>query len=134
VKLFKTTSEKKNLKMSQKEWQMIGKKAGWIKSAQSISNENSNTKIPSINWIITRDFASSENGEGNDVGKGNEEILKRNNKTKFKMYDDDDVLYYEGFMIENGGEELFNPLDDFGMPNAGCTRIDILSNGQWEQV
>lgn len=47
---------------------------------------------------------------------------------KFKMYDDDGKLCYEG---EAGAEADFQPLDDFGMPNAGCTRIDYLIEGKW---
>lgn len=41
------------------------------------------------------------------------------------MYDDDDNLYYEGYVIEDGGEEGFNPLDHYGEPNAGCTYIKL---------
>lgn len=43
--------------------------------------------------------------------------------TKFRMFDDDGVLYYEGEMNEfcDGLE----PLTDFGMPNAGCTILKV---------
>jgi len=40
---------------------------------------------------------------------------------KFKLFDDDDTLYYMG--IITGDYDGFEPLDDFGMPNAGCTDI-----------
>ena len=33
MKLIKTASGKKTIKMSKKEWQSIGKKAGWMKKA-----------------------------------------------------------------------------------------------------
>jgi len=33
MKLIKTASGEKQIKMSKKEWQSIGKKAGWMKSA-----------------------------------------------------------------------------------------------------
>jgi len=47
----------------------------------------------------------------------------------FRMYDDDKVLYYEGRASRCG----FEPLDDFGMPNAGCTYIEFQSHaGTWE--
>lgn len=36
MKITRTASGKKTLKISQKEWQAIGKKAGWAKSAQTI--------------------------------------------------------------------------------------------------
>ena len=53
---------------------------------------------------------------------------------RFRMYDDDNILYYEGIMI--GKYTELEPLDDFGMPNAGCTRIDTYNTktGNWETV
>ena len=47
----------------------------------------------------------------------------------FRMYDDDGELYYEGVMSEEC--EGFEPLDDYGMPNAGCTEIRLLEDGKW---
>lgn len=47
---------------------------------------------------------------------------------KFRMLDDDGEVYYEGFC----NRESFQPLDDFGMPNAGCTMIEYQNNGKWE--
>jgi len=40
---------------------------------------------------------------------------------------DDGELYYEGTLFGRYGG--FEPLDDFGTPNAGCTMIKI--NGKW---
>jgi len=51
---------------------------------------------------------------------------------KFRMFDDDMNLYYEGRIT--GGYDGFEPLDDFGQPNAGCTSIEYLKNGKWEQL
>jgi len=57
----------------------------------------------------------------------------------FRMRDDDRVLYYEGLSSRVG----FEPLDDFGMPNAGCTIIEFemertLNDGMvsrvWERI
>jgi|TARA_R100001530_G_scaffold110783_3_gene78010 hypothetical protein len=39
------------------------------------------------------------------------------------MFDDDGVLYYAGLIW--GDYDGFEPLDDFGMPNAGCTEIQL---------
>ena len=50
----------------------------------------------------------------------------------FRMYDDDGELYYEGKMSEEC--EGFEPLDDFGMPNAGCTEIRLLEKGKWVRL
>lgn len=51
--------------------------------------------------------------------------------TGFRMYDDDGILYYEGRM--NQYCDGFEPLNDFGTPNAGCTMIKIRKkDGSWE--
>jgi len=54
----------------------------------------------------------------------------------FRLFDDDGELYYEGLFLGDRESELaFRPLDDFGAPNAGCTRIDYLyPNGQWRPL
>lgn len=74
-------------------------------------------------WVITKDLISN----GEDVGRmgpHNCELdakdVKENGK-KFTMYDDDGGHYYTGFII--GKYDGFEPLDDFGTPNAGCTEI-----------
>jgi len=90
-------------------------------------------------WIITRDHIE----DGAAVGTGSPEwsfqpILRRSQKhlaelikkyelsVRFKMYDDDGELYYEGSMqIED-----FHPLDDYGMPNAGCTYLEYSRNNE----
>jgi hypothetical protein len=50
---------------------------------------------------------------------------------QFRMYDDDGELYYAGRIV--GDYDGFEPLDDFGTPNAGCTRIDFKhpKTGEW---
>jgi hypothetical protein len=75
-------------------------------------------------WIITKDKINSD-----DVGTTGpasinielEKSLKAGTGTEFKMFDDDQTLYYEGLIV--GDYTGFEPLDDFGMPNAGCTEI-----------
>lgn len=74
-------------------------------------------------WIITEDYIEEETDAtgtmgGHDTTFTKEEILKG---VKFQMFDDDMNLYYEGKII--GEYSGFEPLDDFGMPNAGCTSI-----------
>lgn len=39
----------------------------------------------------------------------------------FRIYDDDGTLYYEGVIL--GDYSGFEPLDDFGRPNAGAVDI-----------
>lgn len=50
---------------------------------------------------------------------------------RFRMYDDDGYLYYEGVSDDSETEDGFAPLDDYGMPNAGCTEIRYLRDGKW---
>ena len=39
---------------------------------------------------------------------------------KFRLLDDDGVVYYEG---RSGDDSDFGPLEDFGTPNAGASTI-----------
>ena len=94
-------------------------------------------------WTITKDHLAEPGGEPgtnvNAVGitgpRGADltadEIASSRDAVPFRMYDDDRTLCYEGFLI---GDDQFAPLDDFGEPNAGCTRIDVYENGGWETV
>ena len=71
-------------------------------------------------WKITK---VHQDGLGNDKGIscGNKNL--KDNAAIFTMYDDDDNCYYQGMIY--GNYDGFEPLDDFGMPNAGCTYIKI---------
>jgi hypothetical protein len=60
---------------------------------------------------------------------------------QFRMYDDDDELYYEGRWVADPDVpdeafEGFEPLDCFGAPNAGCTRLDYRNDatGEWARL
>lgn len=86
-------------------------------------------------WAITKDHIADENArEGSNLNaKGvigprgvkltAEQIENHPNREYFKMYDDDGELYYEGYFVGADDAEGFEPLEDFGMPNAGCTGI-----------
>ena len=98
-------------------------------------------------WIITRDVLCDFYGEHDDSDAGRtgpaglsadrERQLQRQCSLhiQFRMYDDDNELYYEGILWDstNGCHDMA-PLHDFGMPNAGCTRIDIFRKGAWIRV
>lgn len=64
------------------------------------------------------------------------EKLKAGEGRKFRMFDDDDGLYYSGRLVGDwDSEDGLGPLDDFGLPNAGCTYIQYLSDaGQYETL
>lgn len=97
-------------------------------------------------WIITASFIDCEDTNliGKQAGKvavnvvGPRSIsdetlarLKAGEGKRFKMYDDDNTLYYEGRAIDCD----FEPLDHYGMPNAGCTSIWYAgANGKFKQL
>lgn len=59
---------------------------------------------------------------------------------RFRMYDDDGELYYEGRIIVDQPpgwdlqEEHFGPLWDFGTGNAGCTSIWYFHPGDFKTI
>ena len=71
-------------------------------------------------WIITKDLITD--GEEKGTSSGDERLKGTNGKT-FSMSDDDGECYYIGRIY--GNYDGFEPLDDFGMPNAGCTQVKI---------
>ena len=62
-------------------------------------------------------FGQQEPGTNVEI----KEFCKENYGVTFQMFDDDMNLYYEGKIV--GDYTGFEPLDDFGIPNAGCTSI-----------
>lgn len=79
-------------------------------------------------WTITRDHVGTD-AAGTTGPRNADESLLTVNAERFRMKDDDGVLYYEGVI---GGDHYgFEPLEDFGMPNAGCTTIEYRVNGAW---
>ena len=53
---------------------------------------------------------------------------------RFLMMDDDGNIFYGG-LIQGTGYLGFEPLDDFGAPNDGCTEIHYINaDGGWEQL
>jgi hypothetical protein len=55
---------------------------------------------------------------------------------KFRIYDDDDELYYSGYFLGDAESEFaFGPLDDYGAPNAGAVYIQYeTASGEWETL
>ncbi len=80
-------------------------------------------------WKITRDRLEDDpkySDKGVEGPRNLDEDLTTN-AARFSMYDDDGVCYYEGMIY--GDYDGFEPLDDFGTPNAGCTAIKV--DGEW---
>ncbi len=86
-------------------------------------------------WAVTKDHLVEE---AKPVIFGNlslEEILRHPLVEHFRMHDDDGNLYYEGVYIALNDEITgFEPLDNYGRPYAGCSRIYYLENAQWSML
>ena len=80
-------------------------------------------------WTITKDHLDGDNSNSRvgTVGPFDADDAVTSNPTSFSMYDDDDILYYEGMLY--GDYEGFEPLDDFGTPIAGCVKMKL--DGEW---
>jgi hypothetical protein len=72
--------------------------------------------VQNEHFVITKDLIG---GEPDATPEQKEQIKEDGFNIHFKMYDDDGEHYYSGY----AKEEEFYPLDDYGMPNAGCTEI-----------
>jgi hypothetical protein len=89
-----------------------------------------------MQWIITRDHISLDPNEKPTVGRGSYDNAQAasNFPYRFKLYDDDGVLYYEGRSDDRDSQRAFDPLD-WADAYAGCTRIDYLRDGgKWEAL
>lgn len=76
-------------------------------------------------WVITKDRI--DDGEATGI-EGPRNLSKiTDNPARFSLYDDDEICYYEGMLY--GDYSGFEPLEDFGMPNAGCTLVKM--DGEW---
>jgi len=115
-----------------------------IEEVRNVMPESSKVKVLEhsygYGWIITKDYLSKSIGEKSKSGTMgpssiSDEItqrLKKGEGTKFRLYDDDGILYAEGLQITNGDEESeFAPLDDYGTPNWGCTELRQYIDGNW---
>jgi hypothetical protein len=85
-----------------------------------------------MRWIITKDVIENGADEGvmSRAGSPREGFPSE----KFRMFDDDGELYYEGMAEQDNESSGFEPLDDFGMPNAGCTEIQYFEKGKWNTL
>ena len=85
-------------------------------------------------WIITKDLIDTDavgvTGPRN-VSETATAKLEAGGGFQFRMLDDDGEPYYHGLSSE---ADTFDPLDDFGTPNAGCTDIQYSGRGGWESL
>lgn len=89
-------------------------------------------------WTITEDQINTDGVVSSRVGTlgpadAHESLCEAvqkpgQHRVRFRMYDDDGVYYYGGFLtydpeLTEHLEPSWQPVQDFGMPDAGCVRI-----------
>ena len=87
-------------------------------------------------WVITEDYIENGRAVGTE-GPSSADSNMKDNAVHFGLYDDDRECYAEGILYRTDdaydtydpAEVDFSPLDNFGTPNWGCTRIK--HNGEW---
>lgn len=86
-------------------------------------------------WIITNDFVGGDAWTQGPSGGGmtRDGILGHPDAVEFMLLDGDGRVRYSGYLA---GEDYFAPLDDFGMPNAGCESVMYREKGKliWEHL
>jgi hypothetical protein len=77
-----------------------------------------------MDWIIVYDHLESKKID-----------QKQENQTvEFRLFDDDDILYFTGYMTQKlFDDDPFTPLD-WAMDDSGCTSMKIKENGSWETL
>ncbi len=78
-------------------------------------------------WKITKDHIDGGRGVGVQGPRNLDESVT-SNPARFSLYDDDNICYYEG-MLYGDDYQGFEPLDDYGTPNAGCVKMKL--DGEW---
>ncbi len=88
-------------------------------------------------WIITKDYLNNGkldplNREG--VCSGDLSGHRKKLPDRFRLYDGDGNLYYEGRFDVNG-EDCFDPLD-WAKADSGCTTLKYQEHGKgkWEEL
>lgn len=102
-----------------------------------------------MGWIITKDVIGDDAESAGEMGPAGisrevADALLDGEGKRFRMLDDDRIVYYYGRWIEDEEAESlafeacvddFQPLDNFGAPYAGCTIIQYRNDkGQWEDL
>ena len=102
---------------------------GWLITHDSIADNDAppGTNLNARGVMGPRDIGDDHKQTLLSVAKAGFSNYKGESVHKFKIYDDDEELYYTGLYIDDSdseyGENAFGPLDDFGTPNAGAVDI-----------
>lgn len=87
--------------------------------------------IDALNEDLFEDSELGTSGPSN-ISQEMTELLSEGSGEKFKMFDDDGIWYYTGRIV--GDYDGFEPLYDFGMPNAGASNIEYMVDGLWRTL
>jgi hypothetical protein len=113
---------------------------------ETLSMRPSSIRPARYAWIIDAVEPDSglDRGEVGTTGPRNapDELIAqletdRDAGQRFRIYDDDRVLYYEGRILlpdDPDAHEEFGPLWDWGAPNAGATEIQCLRDGRYVRL
>lgn len=100
-------------------------------------------------WVITRDMLAEEDAREGDLHEDDVNACGPSSLTltseqireygvEFQMLDGDDEVVYCGFVawaVDYKAGDGFEPLDDFGRGNAGCTEIRYRDTaGEWRTL
>jgi len=82
-------------------------------------------------WKIDKDYLDGDNSNSAVGTEGPRDLADEvvSNPKGFTLYDDDDIAYYHGWIY--GDYEGFEPVDDFGMPNAGAVHIQFDGDSEY---
>lgn len=88
-------------------------------------------------WKITVDNVNRDSEDFNRTGFVSPDYVEGTLLPfRFRMLDDDRNVCYYGNSDDCDSEAAFEPLDDLGEPDAGCTVIEYYNsmNGSWEAL
>ena len=115
VVLSKRQLVKEGIENPNEKWKSLNK-GGTMASGGEVGLENLPHNLVN-GWVVTKDHLDNEFSATDEQLK---KIKSMGLIHHFKMYDDDGELYYSGY---SNDDSSFNPLDDYGTPNAGATEI-----------
>jgi hypothetical protein len=82
-------------------------------------------------WIITADVLDGRTVSitgPRDITAEQIARLNAGEGAQFRLKDDDGEIYFEGrFVGDEKSEDAFGPLDDYGLPDSGCTSIEYFN-------
>ena len=137
MRVVKKASGKKTIKLSKREWQNIGKKAGWMKKAQMDGNILFDQELPAkmyfgspgYQWEITVTSYQVYDDKVilNIIDKGEKEEIELNKKL-FNLLDSHGFVQYTdktggyttlGFFADPPNEEFDDDLDNLDLSRPG---------------